>query len=196
MLELLKPFLLSATASNFDNFFHSSDHHSTQGKESDRLNRYFLMLSLQAAMKEVHVVLADDDADDREMFEEVVKEIYPKLKFQGAENGEQLMQLLFAAGQNLPNLIFLDLNMPVKNGLNCLDEIRSHEELKNIPVIIYSTSSNIKDIEETFNRGANLYISKPNTYNDLRVLAKKIFLMNPKDYIPKAPRVKYVLSAK
>lgn len=73
----------------------------------------------------------------------------------------------------LPRLIFLDLNMPIKNGLQCLKEIRSDEQLKNISVAIYSTSNHQKDIEETFYNGANIYITKPSDFNTLKQVLEK-----------------------
>ena len=73
----------------------------------------------------------------------------------------------------LPRLIFLDLNMPIKNGLQCLKEIRSDEQLKNISVAIYSTSNHQKDIEETFYNGANIYITKPPDFNTLKQVLEK-----------------------
>lgn len=76
----------------------------------------------------------------------------------------------------LPQLIFLDLNMPIKNGLECLKEIRSDEKLKNISIAIYSTSNNQKDIENTFTYGANVYITKPSDFNTLKNLLEKAVL--------------------
>ncbi len=164
--------------------------------KNEDVERYILMLSLLSSMKSVHIILADDDEDDRAMFEEVITEVHPKVNFQSAQDGEQLMQLLGEEGGLLPDLIFLDLNMPVKNGKECLEEIRSNEKLRNIPVIIYSTSSSSKDIDETFDKGANLYIRKPTSFKELIALAKKVFQLNWKEYIPKSSKVKFVLSAK
>ena len=73
----------------------------------------------------------------------------------------------------LPHLIFLDLNMPRKNGLECLREIRSDEKFKNIAIAIYSTSAAEKDIEETFHIGSNVYIKKPNNFATLKQLLYK-----------------------
>lgn len=89
------------------------------------------------------------------------------------------MEWLNMTNIRLPDLLFLDLNMPRKNGLECLKEIRSNEKLKEISIAIYSTSDNEKDIEETFGNGVNVYIIKPNNFNMLKqVLEKAVMTAN------------------
>ena len=83
------------------------------------------------------------------------------------------MKRLNEKDARLPHLLFLDLNMPLKDGHQCLKEIRSDEKLKNISVAIYSTSNNQKDVEETFLKGANIYITKPSDYNTLKQVLEK-----------------------
>ena len=88
-------------------------------------------------------------------------------------DGEQLMDYLTKKEIILPHLIFIDLNMPRKSGFQCLKEIRHNEKFKNISIAIYSTSATEKDIDETFNCGANIYIKKPNNFAMLRQLLFK-----------------------
>lgn len=83
------------------------------------------------------------------------------------------MEYLNEENAILPHLIFLDLNMPRKNGLECLKEIRRNENFKDISIAIYSTSTSEKDIEETFRSGANVYIIKPNNFTILKQLLCK-----------------------
>ncbi len=83
------------------------------------------------------------------------------------------MEYLQKKEKPLPQLLFLDLNMPRKNGLQCLMEIRGNEKLKDISVAIYSTSNSEKDIEETFLHGANIYIHKPADFNILKQVLEK-----------------------
>ena len=119
----------------------------------------------------MRIMLADDDSDDRDLFTEAVNEHVADVD--SVWNGVQLMKVLHQK-EELPDLIFLDLNMPEKGGKECLFEIRNDDRLKHIPVIIYSTSSSKKDIEETYELGASLYITKPNSFADLRKTIKGI----------------------
>ena len=126
----------------------------------------------------MHIVLADDDEDDRQLFHEAIEETKVKSKLSLFHDGQQLMDYLLKEASVLPELIFLDLNMPVKNGMQCLKEIRATERLKNLCVAIYSTSSSESDIEETFVNGANIYINKPNSFSKLRDAIEKVLQMN------------------
>ncbi|MBC7915362.1 MAG: response regulator, partial [Pyrinomonadaceae bacterium] len=89
-------------------------------------------------------------------------------------NGIQLMDYLSKKDAALPHLILLDLNMPRKNGLECLKEIRSNEKFKGISIAIYSTSASKNDIDETFSNGANVYIKKPSDFGILKQLLAKV----------------------
>lgn len=91
-------------------------------------------------------------------------------------DGIELMEYLAKNGNDLPQLIFLDLNMPRKNGLECLKEIRSNYKLNDVAIAIFSTSLAEKDIEETFINGANVYINKPNSFEDLKKALNKVVL--------------------
>jgi CheY-like chemotaxis protein len=119
------------------------------------------------------ILLADDDEEDRLFFTEAFSELKIKTIVQTVNNGIELIKWLNEKDALLPHLLFLDLNMPLKDGLQCLKEIRSDEKLKNISIAIYSTSNNQKDIEETFTNGANVYITKPSDFNTLKQLLEK-----------------------
>jgi CheY-like chemotaxis protein len=121
-------------------------------------------------MKSISIILADDDRDDRDLFEEAAASAGASAKL--ASNGTELMQML--ATGSLPDLIFLDLNMPEKSGKECLQEIRANDVYRYIPVIIYSTSSSRKDIDDTRALGANLYLVKPNSFGSLKAAMKAI----------------------
>jgi len=126
----------------------------------------------------MHILLADDDEDDRLFFTDAIEELKVRTSVATVNDGEQLMQLLTTPDINLPNLIFLDLNMPIKGGMECLKEIRSDSKLKNISVAIYSTSASEEDIEETFVKGANIYIKKPNDFVELKKILKEVISIN------------------
>jgi CheY-like chemotaxis protein len=133
-----------------------------------------VLLSAISGGKLLHIILADDDAEDREIFMDAIREVAPQVKVTVANNGQQLMHILEGSETAHPNLIFLDLNMPLKNGHECLEEIRSNRKLKHIPVIIYSTSTSREHIDETFRRGASFYMPKPDSFRDLKTLTSKI----------------------
>src|SRR5438105_690763 len=109
------------------------------------------------------ILLADDDVDDQMLFQDAVDEIQKDIRIRTVYSGEQLMRLLTRPDAVLPDLIFLDLNMPMKGGHECLEEIRSNDNLKHIPVAIFSTSMNVDDVDKTLQNGANVYIRKPNS---------------------------------
>ncbi|MEH6679927.1 MAG: response regulator [Sediminicola sp.] len=126
----------------------------------------------------LNVVLADDDEDDRVLFKEAMDEIRVRTKLSLFENGQELMDFLLLPNILLPQVVFLDLNMPLKNGMQCLKEIRGHKRLDSLSVAIYSTSSSEKDIEETFINGANIYINKPNNFSMLKEAIEKVLQIN------------------
>lgn len=121
-----------------------------------------------------HILLADDDESDRLLFTDAFAELKINTIVNTVNNGVQLMEWLNKeSNRRLPQLIFLDLNMPRKDGMECLKEIKRNEKLKDISIAIYSTSDNKKDIEETFHNGANVYITKPSSFNKLKKILEK-----------------------
>ncbi|CAM3574433.1 response regulator [Zobellia roscoffensis] len=128
--------------------------------------------------KLLNIVLADDDEDDRMLFSEAIDEISIKTNLSLFNHGQELMDYLTLPNTVLPNLIFLDLNMPIKNGMQCLKEIRQNPNLKDLCIAIYSTSSSEKDVEETFLNGANIYLNKPNNFVKLQSSVERILQLN------------------
>ena len=112
--------------------------------------------------------LTDDDDDDCSLFLEALQEVDQQAQLTISHNGARLMETLARKEPPTPEIIFLDLNMPLKNGFECLREIRQTPGLCNIPVIIYSTSSNPDIVEQTYQHGANFYICKPNSFSILK----------------------------
>ena len=142
----------------------------------------------------VLVMLADDDSDDRELFEEVIAGISTAIEVVTVGDGLQLMNRLNEPGKALPAIIFLDLNMPGKSGKECLVEIKNNPKLKTIPVVIYSTSASHKDINETHGSGANLYVAKPNKFRDLTAIVAKVFSIDLEQLKTSPPIHQFVLS--
>jgi DNA-binding response OmpR family regulator len=130
------------------------------------------------ALNVLNIALADDDADDRLFFKDAIQEIKVKTKLSLFNDGKQLMDYLMLSDSILPEVIFLDLNMPIKNGMECLKEIRANHRLRELCVAIYSTSSSEEDIEETFVNGANIYINKPTNFIALKKAIDKVLKLN------------------
>jgi len=124
----------------------------------------------------LRILITDDDEGDRLLFQEILEEMNIRSRVEIARNGLELIERL-SSGEPLPDLLFLDLNMPKKNGISCLKEIRGNKKFDAMSIAIYSTSSFSKDIDVTFREGANIYITKPSDYKVLKeVLEKAVFV--------------------
>ena len=117
------------------------------------------------------ILVVDDDEDDREVFLEVVSELNSSIISDTAINGADGLQKL-ASFESLPNLIFLDLNMPIMSGTEFLEKIKNIERLKNIPIVIFSTSSDEWAIKQVRALGATDFITKPDKFKDWRTVIK------------------------
>jgi len=112
-----------------------------------------------------HIILADDDQDHGYLFELALKQVDPSKLLTIAKDGEELLNLLTDV---LPEILFLDLNMPCKNGLECLQEIRKNSDFEGLKVIVYSSSSKMSDIQKSYVHKADLYMVKPFNTEHLR----------------------------
>ena len=113
------------------------------------------------------VIIADDDIDDRLLLTEaLVENGVERSKILLACDGEELLSLL-AEYSHMPSIIFLDLNMPKKNGLNTLEAIRANPTQRHIPVLIFTTSNSRSDILSSYDLGCNAYFEKPYSYSEL-----------------------------
>jgi CheY-like chemotaxis protein len=111
-----------------------------------------------------------------------------------AKDGLELMNILHSPPNPLPDIIFLDINMPRKNGFECLEEIKKDAILKKLPIIIFSTTSQDLYIDKTYNDGANYYISKPNDHGKLKRTLKKVLLIDWKKEPKHISKEQFVLS--
>lgn len=128
--------------------------------------------------KSITILLADDDADDRLLVREAFEESHLLNTLETVEDGEELMNYLnqkgVYAGKPLPNLILLDLNMPRKNGMEALEEIKADMNLRRIPIVILTTSKAEEDIIRTYDLGVNSFVVKPVTFESLVELVKDL----------------------
>jgi CheY-like chemotaxis protein len=120
------------------------------------------------APKTRSIFLADDDDDDCALFEEALREIERSIQLTTVHDGEQLMHLLASVEGDLPDVLFLDLNMPRKNGFECLAEIKKNNRLRLLNVIIFSTSLQQDVADLLYTHGAHHFIRKPASYHELK----------------------------
>ncbi len=123
---------------------------------------------------ERYILLVDDDPDEHLLFQDALKELPDSPRLMYARDGQQLMQLLNDDKTRLPAIIFLDLNMPRMTGFECLQEIRKSSRLNQIPVVIFSTTSQTQAIDKVYEQGANYYIRKPNTFAMLKEVIERM----------------------
>ncbi|NDP27956.1 MAG: response regulator [Flavobacterium sp.] len=124
------------------------------------------------------ITLADDDEDDRLFFTDAFDELKINTIVKTVHNGKELLNFLNLPDTVLPHIIFLDLNMPLLNGTECLKAIKQNHKFKDIAIAIYSTSSSDKDVENTFVLGANIYIQKPSNFDDLKKILSDVVILN------------------
>ncbi|WP_100612480.1 response regulator [Confluentibacter lentus] len=126
----------------------------------------------------INIILADDDADDRLFFTDAFEELKINTRVKTFNDGVYLMDYLNTENCVLPNVLFLDLNMPRKSGLECLRELKKFDKFNDIAIAIYSTSASEEDIEKTFIMGANIYIKKPNDFKTLKKVLQEVVTIN------------------
>lgn len=126
----------------------------------------------------IHLILADDDEDDRLFFTDAFHELKMNTRVNTFNDGVELMNYLNKEDALMPNVLFLDLNMPKKTGIECLIEIKANTKMSGIAIVIYSTSASEEDIEKTFVLGANIYIKKPGDFKKLKKVLSEVVSIN------------------
>jgi CheY-like chemotaxis protein len=131
--------------------------------------------------RSITILLADDDADDREMMREALEENRLANDLRTVEDGEELMDYLQRKGKYTapessprPGLILLDLNMPRKDGREALKEIKNDPSLRSIPVVVLTTSKAEEDVYRTYDLGVNSFITKPVTFESLVTIVRSL----------------------
>ena len=141
-----------------------------------------------------NLLLADDDDDDCDFFKEAVDELSIPFTLDTVNDGVQLMDYLSGKSKDdLPDILFLDLNMPRKNGTECLNEIKQTEKLQHLSVIIFSTSLDLNIVDTMYEKGAIYYIRKPGDYIKLKkVIANAISLISDNN-LKQPERTQFIL---
>ncbi len=125
--------------------------------------------------QKISCLLIDDDRDDQEIFKLALQDVNDEVHFLSADDGVEGLQLLQSGEHGMPTFIFLDLNMPRMTGKDCLAAIRSQPHLSTVPVVIYSTSSDPKDIQDTKALGATDYVVKQYSITSLKEILRRYF---------------------
>jgi CheY-like chemotaxis protein len=122
-------------------------------------------------LSELYILIADDDADDRFLIANAFKKVWPEAILKIVDNGQQVIDSLWGDEVDItkqvlmPGLIIMDINMPVKDGIAALKEIKQHKTYKGIPVIIFSGTTNRDFITQAYTYGANTFICKPTLFD-------------------------------
>ena len=144
--------------------------------------------------RKYNILLADDDEDDCAFFKDALDELDLSVDLIVVNNGEQLMNFLFDhPSDQLPDILFLDLNMPRKSGFECLAEIKGIDELKPLPVIIFSTSLDIGTVDLMYEKGAIHYIQKPGDFYKLKKVIENALTITAKNNFKQPLRNHFVL---
>jgi CheY-like chemotaxis protein len=139
-----------------------------------------------------HILIAEDDDDDFYIFSVALEELSITIVLSRAENGNILIRLL---NDKIPDILFLDLMLPGKDGRQCLREIRSNHRYDSLPVIVYTSLKDMNEIEFCYREGANLYVIKPNGYADLKAILERILAVDWKKIIYYPPLSQFVVNA-
>ena len=122
-----------------------------------------------------HIYLIDDDYDDAEIFSYALRDIYPSATLTHYDNGLTAVEMLKNEELVLPDVIFLDINMPFINGWECLRQIKGFAENKKIPIVMYSTSDIEKEGLVAQDLGARAFLIKPSTLGELKNKLSRLF---------------------
>jgi CheY-like chemotaxis protein len=145
-------------------------------------------------LKHLNILLADDDTDDCIFFKEALGELMLSTNLTTVNDGEQLMQLLTNETNELPHILFLDLNMPRKNGFECLSEIKQNEKLKELPVIIFSTSFEKEVVNLLYKNGAQYFIRKPSEFSQFKKIIQQSLVAISQKTISQPSRENFVIT--
>ena len=145
-------------------------------------------------LNQLNILLADDDIDDCIFFKEALGELLLSTQLTTVNDGEQLMQLLTNETNELPHVLFLDLNMPRKNGFECLMGIKLSKKLKQLPVIVFSTSFEQEVVNQLYKNGAQYFIRKPSEFSQFKNIIQLSLALITKENIFQPTRENFVIT--
>lgn len=138
-----------------------------------------------------HVLIAEDDDDDYQIFSTAVHDLSFDILLSRAEDGKVLIQFL---DNTIPDILFLDVLLPCKDGRTCIREIRANKRFDELPVITYSSFRNVETTEFFYREGANLFVIKPSSFRELKDILQKILSIDWKKTMYYPPRAQFVMN--
>lgn len=138
------------------------------------------------------IYVTDDDADDFLFLKDAIGELDKSVILEHVTSCSDLISLL--ENGHIPDMIFLDLNMPKISGRECIERIREEAKYRKVPIIIYSTSKSNKDVEFCYEKGANFYLVKPNTFKGLLISIKKVITIDWKKEVYFPPKESFLIA--
>lgn len=150
--------------------------------------------SLKMNEVKLNLLLADDDEDDCAFFKEALDELLLSVSLVTVNDGVQLMDFLSDNPlKRLPDILFLDLNMPRKSGFECLAEIKEIDKLKHLPVIVFSTSLDMNIVDLMYEKGATHYIQKPGEFSKLKKVIANALAISSENHFKQPVRNHFIL---
>lgn len=138
-----------------------------------------------------NILLADDDKDEFILLKNAVSKNYPDAEVRYAANWLDIWKILL---KMLPDLLIMDLRIPVKDGLECLSSIRQHTKYDTMPIVMFSGSTNQQDIDTAYAQGANLYIIKPDSFQQLEKIVHYLFNMSQEQLLKRVDKNSFILN--
>jgi CheY-like chemotaxis protein len=152
-------------------------------------------VEMQPIIGSLNIYLADDDQADCLLFKEALAELPVKTQLTVVHDGQQLIDLLTQVDKILPDVLFLDLNMPRKNGFATLGQIKRDEQLLDLPVIVFSTANDQDKIKDVFRDAAHYYIRKPAKFSELKEVIYKVLILIAEGNVKLPIRENFILTA-
>lgn len=142
----------------------------------------------------INILLADDDKADCILFKNALEELPVSAMLTIVHNGEQLIEEITKKGTKFPDVLFLNLNMPRKNGFASLGEIKRNTDLQKLPVIIFSTASDVETVKNVFRNAAHYYICKPTDFSQLKKVIYDALTLITKENNPLPLKEKFMIT--
>lgn len=143
----------------------------------------------------IHILLVDDNPNEHFFFKHALTQVSRPIRFDALEGGIELLEYIRDDQKPQPDIIFLDINMPLKNGKECLSALRADRRFDGVPIVMYSTSDAQRDIDDTYDLGADLYVRKPNGMEALRAMISSVIFLYDKNELKQAGKEKFLLTA-